>query len=492
MRSIGISFNVYITSKLGATGMGLLTLITTVYSLAITFATSGINLGTSRLVAEAMGHDSDKEIKSAMKCCIKYCLCFSIAACLILFFSADFIGNVILNDKRTILPLKILSCTLPLIALSSTFHGYFTAVRRAYKGALEQIAEQFIKIFFTVMGFILLMPDGIEYACIAIVLGSLVSEIFSFLTLFILYKVDIYKHNTNKGNILENLSKKLIGISVPVALSAYVRSSLVTIEHLLIPYGLKKYGASSDDSLATYGVIHGMVFPIILFPQALLGAFTGLLIPELADFRARKDNEHINFIVNRTFQLALCYAVGVAGIMICYSYDLGNILYHNNEATLYIRMVAPLIPIMYLDNATDCMLKGLNQQLYSMKVNIFDAVLSTILVYFMLPATGISGYIVIIFITEILNTAFSINRLLSISELKIKFLQWVVKPLFCIIGATACVNLFFLFSHVYIGNDLLSLIVNITATAALYILFLRITLSVTKDDIHWMRKLIKN
>ena len=50
IRAISVSFNVYLTSKIGAEGMGLITLIMSVYGFFITLATSGINLAVTNLL----------------------------------------------------------------------------------------------------------------------------------------------------------------------------------------------------------------------------------------------------------------------------------------------------------------------------------------------------------------------------------------------------------------------------------------------------------
>ena len=87
MRSVTVAFNVYISNKIGAVAMGLFTLITTVYGFAVTLATSGINLATTRLVAEKLGNtDSDTkqessgeksaEIRCILGRCVSYALFF--------------------------------------------------------------------------------------------------------------------------------------------------------------------------------------------------------------------------------------------------------------------------------------------------------------------------------------------------------------------------------------------------------------------------------
>ena len=48
MSSIGVWFNLYISNRLGAVGMGVFQLMMSVYSMATTVAASGINLAATR------------------------------------------------------------------------------------------------------------------------------------------------------------------------------------------------------------------------------------------------------------------------------------------------------------------------------------------------------------------------------------------------------------------------------------------------------------
>ena len=58
MRTIALSFNIYLSARLGSAGMGLFTLVSSVYSFAATFALSGVNLASTRLTAQALGRES--------------------------------------------------------------------------------------------------------------------------------------------------------------------------------------------------------------------------------------------------------------------------------------------------------------------------------------------------------------------------------------------------------------------------------------------------
>ena len=243
----------------------------------------------------------------------------------------------------------------------------------------------------------------------------------------------------------------MLRTALPIAFSAYVRSGLITIEHMLIPRGLERSGASRDLALAAYGTVHSMVFPLVLFPSALSGSFAGLLIPEIAESQAAGNTMRIQRITDRVFQAVLIFSIGTAGVLMCFSYELSDMIYPNVNAGKYILMIAPLVPVMYLDTSVDSILKGLGEQVYCMGVNIVDSLLSVILVWFLLPTCGITGYVITVYFTEIVNATLSITRLMAVNQIKFPVVDRILKPLGAIVIATATMR--FLLLHFSVTVD---------------------------------------
>lgn len=470
MRTAAVYFNSYLNEKLGADGMGLFTLITSVYGFAVTFATSAINLASTRLVSESLGIGSDRSVRDAMKKCIAYSMTFGFSAAFILFALSYPIGMYLLKDARTVSSLRLFALTLPCISLSSALNGYFTAVRRISKNAAVQIAEQAIRIGGTVLLISLFISGDLEKACLCVVGGGCLADLLSFLYSFIMYRIDLKRHIGNEGKLEGDQKKKLLSIALPVALSSYLRSGLVTIEHLLIPWGLGKLGRSRDSALATYGVMQAMALPIVLFPYALLSPFCAMIIPEIAGKRASGDKPGIERVSSAAFGFVMIFGIGAAGIMSCYSYELGQVIYKNLEAATYIRLLAPLVPVMYLDTVTDSILKGMDEQLYTMRINMLDAFASVIIVFVLVPRIGIYGYIIEIFFCEIVNASFSVGKLLSIVKIRIRLVRRLLVPLISVIASTALSKLIFSVVIVSERSNALSLIVHIGTTAVLYLL----------------------
>ncbi|MBR0443351.1 MAG: polysaccharide biosynthesis C-terminal domain-containing protein [Clostridia bacterium] len=492
LRAVGVGAQVYISSRIGPEAIGVSSLIGSVSGFAVTLALSGIHLGCTRLISEGLGNNDTPFIHRTLLCAIGHALFFGILSCSILFSCSNIIGAYWLRDLRTIPSLRVLALSLPAIALSSCFSGYFVAVRRVWKSACVQVCEEILRIVCTVLLLSRMASKGLENALLALALANAIADILSCAVMLLLFLADRKKYFSCSMRSIRSvritpIGRRLLSVTLPVATAAYARSGLITLEHMLIPIGLKRSGLDHSIALASYGTLHSMALPVILFPCALLSAFSGLLVPEMTEAHVRGQIKHIRSMMQKVFLLSLLFSIGTAGIMLCYSRELGLLLYGSEQAALYIRVLAPLIPIMYIDSATDAMLKGLGQQVYSMNVNIVDASLSVLLVWLLLPVFGIWGYVITIYFTELLNAALSIARLLTVAELRPQLKKWVISPLVAIIGATCLTRSLFAFlpSH-YLSHSSITLTIQILICCFLYGLFVILLGSVRQTELRWL------
>jgi len=482
LRALGVGFNAFVSRRLGADGMGLFTLIMSVYGLSVTVAASGVNLAATRMCAEELGKKSLNGAVAALRRCLTYALICGCSACILLYLGSGYVASVWLGDIRCEPSLRLLALSLPFIAASNVLHGYFTAVRKVVKSAACQIFEQLFKTGFCVWALLFVVPDGIEYACIALVGGGALAECVSFIMALILYLAE------RKGRALKTaptegrrLTREMLSITVPVALAAYARSGLSTLEHILIPRGLSKNPVTAPTALAAYGVLCGMVMPVVLFPTALLYSFTGLLIPEFAEADAADNQNRIRSMTSRALGLTAVFSIGCAAVMWYFSHELGMLIYNNADAGVFIGVMAPLIPIMYLDHAVDAILKGLGEQVYCMKVNIADAALCTLLVYILCPIIGIWGYIVTIYLAEVMNFSLSLVKLSRVNDFRLRMWRRLILPVICAIGSVAAVRPI----SEAIGDERLRLTVGVISATAVYVAFLVVTGALSRRDMEF-------
>ena len=426
VRTVTLLFNAYVSRAVGAEGVGLFTLIGTLYNFAVTFATSGISLTMTRLVASSIGEGVEDRTGGILRSGILYALAFGLGTTAVLFFGAPLFSKYILFDARTLNSIRILSLSLVPIALTATFTGYFTGVKRVRKNAVCQVLSQGFRIVITIVAITRLAPRGVEYACIALSVGATLSEIFCFLVLLV--EMLLERRGKSPAASGEGEGRAVASVALPLAFSAYVRSALLTIEHVLIPKRLRLRSDSASEALSAYGTLHGMALPMILYPMATLSSFSGLLVPEFAESTSAGERGRVARIASEALNTTLTYAVVVATLIFMFSEELGYVVYNSHSAGYYVSMLAPVIPIMYLDHVTDSMLKGIGEQVYSMWVNITDSLLSVVLVWFLIPAMGISGYALVIILMEGYNFTLSVIRLRGRIKFKIRPLQALILP----------------------------------------------------------------
>lgn len=415
LQIIAMFFNVYISNTIGEEAVGVFSLVMSVYTFGITLASAGINIATTRVVSEELAANNELGSKKVATRCVLFSLLFGCMASLIFFIFADFIVLKCLHNRISKNVIYLICVALPFIAMSSAINGYFTAVRRVYKNALAKFFEEFVKIVCTAFLLSLIMPKGINYACYSLILADVISEVLSFFALYILYKFDKRKNLLeSRYRDLDSYNRRILRITIPVALTSYLRSGLSTLKQLIIPSSLQRSGMNSSNSLIAYGIVNGMAMPIIMFPVMLVTNFSSLLVPEFSRLYVEKNHKKIKNISILILSFTLIFGIIVSIVIFTCSDFLSNAIYKKSEIAKYLRILSPLIVIMYLDIVIDGILKGLDAQVSVMAINVFDCIISISFIYFFVPVLGFSGYIISIFISEVIDFTLSGLKLLSI------------------------------------------------------------------------------
>ena len=415
MNAVAMRFQVWLVGRIGASGIGLYQLVLSCLNLAATFAVSGIRFAATRLVAEELGLENRGGVRAAMGRCLGYGAFFGLAASVILWELAEPLGFLWIRDARTVSSLRIAAFGMPCVSLCAALSGYFTACGRVWKPTLVHFAEQAAGIGL-VMFFLNRAPLGdLEKSCAAVTLGQTAADTLGLALMALVYVFDRRRHYS-EGEQGERYGTRLLSIALPLAVSAYARSALNTLRHLLVPRGLRAAGYSADGALAGYGTIQGMVLPILFFPACIMGAVAELMVPELTEAQVRGDREQIRRTTGALLRASLVFSGAVGLFLFLFAKQLGLAIYRSFEAGRYLRLLAPLVPVMYTDMAVDGCLKGLGEQVWSMGVNILDALTGLVLVWWLLPKYALTAYIGILYVTEVMNLVLSVLRLRSVTR----------------------------------------------------------------------------
>ena len=417
---LSIYFNSYISKKVGTEVLGLFHLVLSVYIFGIALGNFGINFSITRLVSEELAFKNYTKLKQIAEISIIISLITGVISSIFIACFSKFIVLKCLHNKISSNVIYLICVALPFISMSSAISGYFIAVRRVYKSIIAQFLEQMIKILFSIYLLNSFFSFGTNYCCFSLILGDVISEIFSFVCNFILYRNDIKKYNTSYNIIYSKKSyiNIILKLSTPIAITSFIRSGLSTIKQLLIPLSFEKGKINCSKALSIYGEINGMAMPIILFPNLLFSSISCLFIPEFTTYDSQNEFIKIQKITKKILVISVIFSLFIATFLYILANNLSSLIYNNTNISFYIKILSPISILILLDTVVDNILKGLNAQNDVMIINIFDLIINIIIISTIIPKFGINGYIFSIYFSETFNILLSLRKLLLLIKFR--------------------------------------------------------------------------
>lgn len=430
LRFVSTSFQVYLSATIGPAGVGLLQLVLSVSGLAMTAGIAGIRTTTMYLTAEELGKGRPGNVRWVLSGCFLYCILTSAAISLGLSWFAPTIAQHWIGDMHALPAIRTFAAFLPINCLCGVMTGYFTAANRIGTLAAVEVAEQFLAMGVTFL-FLLTMPtDDTAGACRAVVLGSCCGYGLTLSALMTLH----LKNPPPKSPRIP-VRARITGTAIPLALADDLKAGISSLENLMVPKRLALYPRIGNP-LAAFGIVTGMVFPVIMFPAAILFSLAELLLPEFARCAAVKSKTRIRYLIHRNLRVTLIYGLICGGGIFLLSDVLCQWLYPGVNAAGYMRWFSALVPMLYCDLMVDCMTKGLGQQTYCVKYNIISNSLDVALLFVLLPRYGIVGYYASFLVTHLLNFILSVRRLQIVGNVTF---EWAFP---CFAGASALLSVF--------------------------------------------------
>lgn len=427
LRSAGIFLKVWLANNIGSEGIGLYQLIFSVYTLVATFASSGVCTAVTRLVSENMDKGKNA-IKAIMKKAGLLITIIAVISAFIVYFFSDFLAINFLKDERAALSLKILSFSLPFMGISSCIKGYFVARRKMSKPSFAQIFEQAVRIAVILIVLPKVTVLGLGLSTAIVLLADTIAEICSSLVLYFLYLKDKSKLHSSNGT-LKGIYRQILKITLPISGGKYLTTLLRTVENLMVPIRLTLFNNDKALSLSQFGALRGMVIPIIFFPSSFLMSVSTMLIPEMSEAKAHNHNLTIRYKASKTVNLTICSSIFLSIVFLVCGNEIGNIVYHEKDVGFMIRFLAPIIPFMYLESVVDGLIKGLNQQKYSFWYNSADSILRIVIIWVLLPKSGIKGFLMLMVVSNIATCMLNFLRAKKVAKIKVDFLNSIIKPI---------------------------------------------------------------
>ena len=292
-RIMGFFYRIFLSRIIGAEGLGLYQMIFPVLALALSVTSAGLSTAISHQVSRKNALGDKRGIWNIFFAGAAFSLLLSFLAAGVLRSYAGVLAEVFLKDVRCEELLKYLALAIPFASLHAIVTGCFIGRKKTGLPALSQLFEQLVRILSSLLIWQIFQEKGFAPTPLIAVGGMLASEILtSLLTLLLLlFQTPVFAPPSL--SIMRKSLEKLTEIALPISGSRFFLGIFQSMEAVLIPLRLRFFGYSLSEAYSHYGILTGMALPLVLFPSAVTGAVSMLLIPEISEADTLNDRQAI-------------------------------------------------------------------------------------------------------------------------------------------------------------------------------------------------------
>ncbi len=368
---LGMTIKIVLTRLIGTEGIGLYSMIMPTFLLLNSIAQLGLPTALNVLIA------SDKyNTKNLVFTAILISLSIDIMIMLFLIVSSTFLSNNLLNDSRLSLGLLSIGFVLPFITISNCLRSYFFAKQRMYPHVITNIIEDLVKLIFVIIGIPFFLSKGIEYAIAFVILSNIFCELSSIIIFIFLIPSFKCKSKELKSNI-KNI-KELFKISLPTTGSRLIGSIGYFLEPIIITFVLLKIGYTNKFIVTEYGIINGYVMQLVLLPSFFTGAISQALIPIVSKNYVKGNYKYINKKIKQAIFFSLFIGIPATIVFELFPDVLLKLLFNTNKGVEYIKVIAPICLLHYIQSPISSSLQAMGSAKISMIGTLLGMILRTI------------------------------------------------------------------------------------------------------------------
>lgn len=475
---LALLLNVFMTERLGASSVGILTLTASFFNLASVIASGNAFLCASRFISEELGKKPADPTRILLYC-LGVSLTLSVLTAALIAGFAPFCSVRFLKSPGLAKPIRILALSLPLLTVCACMRGYFNACCAVKICAASDAIGFLVRCGLTAAAVYWLAPSDSRSLCLMMVLCTCAGSMATLLYLLARFR-KLRVPATGKASISVRTYLKL---AVPVMFGSMLTSFLSAANDALVPLTLQQSGNSAEQALSQFGIYEAIVIPALFFPSTVLCSLSGILVTETARESAAGNCVRITALTEKTLRQTLVFAVFTAGIFLMFGKELGELLGGGAFAGRMLALLAPVVPFIYLEIVLESILKGIGAQAFSSLNYLAEYVIRISVVLIFVPVMGFYGIVLSYYASNICGNISRLVMALRRTGMRPKFRQLLGIPVFSFLLSSQLCALLFTLLHIQAGAGIVQMGIFVVLCAGLYLFLQRKIFGLAKPSV---------
>ncbi len=414
---LGFLYRIFLSRSIGAEGLGLYQVTLSVFGLILTIICSGTPITVSRLMTKYKAEGQRNKVNAVISAGITSTLALAIPTVIIFFLLKNNLSFIFADDRCASLFIILLP-GLVFTSVYSVLRGVFWGNKDFLPYSIIELLEEAVMI---IAGVILVSHAsnafmGAFYASVAVV----ISFVFSFSLALIVFFIRKNKIVNPKSQL-----KPLLSSALPVTAMRTANSLIMSLVSIILPLRLISAGYTESQTMSIFGSAMGQSIPLLFIPTTLIGSFTLVLIPEMAENFYKKNYAFLKRDIEKALKFASLVSCLFIPLFFVCGEEIGILVFNNHESGKYLSVSAFLMLFMSLSNISTSMLNSIGLEVKTLTFFIISAVFMLLCIYFLPAVMGVYSLLVGFTFVFGLTTVLNLFLLNKYSKIKPKYVRFI-------------------------------------------------------------------
>ena len=352
----------------------------------------GIPIAIAKVIAEHKAKGEHDKITAVMKTAVFMTLLTAIVFIPTSIAFVPYLAGTLLGNPASASALYAGIAIVPVAAIGGLIRGYFQGITRIEETAWSQIIEQFFRILLiTWMLPFILSPDNTALNAAYAMIITMIAEAISVLYLLFKYRQH-RRRNSEKG--IEKKQKRypfepILEVALPSSGSRLFGTFTWFLEPIIFLRALSMSGITAVAATSLYGVISGVLIPLLLFPSFISYALSVVLVPAVSGAAASKNKRKLQERIHLALRLSAITGTFAATVFFIHGQVLAEKLFHITDGGSYMSLLAPVFFFYYIQGPLYSILQATGEAKAGMMNSVYGGIAKLAVMFVLASQPGI-------------------------------------------------------------------------------------------------------
>ncbi|MFD1927323.1 oligosaccharide flippase family protein [Sporosarcina siberiensis] len=350
----------------------------------------GIPIAIAKVIAELEAKGQSVKIPEVMKSATFLTILTAAVFVPASILFVPYLAGTLLSNPATSSALYAGIAIVPIAAIGGIIRGYFQGIARIEETAWSQIIEQFFRILLitSLLPFILSHESNAMNAAYAMII-TLLAECTSVLYLLFKYRQHKKRTPTTVEKVQRYPFEPLLTIALPASGSRLFGTFTWFLEPIIFLRALSLSGITAVAATSLYGIISGVLVPLLLFPAFIPYALSVVLVPAVSGAAASANKAKLRERIHLALRLSALTGAFAATVFFIHGQALAEKLFQITEGGSYMVILAPVFFFYYIQSPLYSILQATGDAKAGMMNSVYGGIAKLAVMFILASQPGL-------------------------------------------------------------------------------------------------------